>query len=402
MKYCTKCVQPDTRPNIYFNEEGVCGGCLWKEKMETTIDWNQRQKELNEIVVETKRKAKKRGTPYECAIGVSGGKDSTFQALYARDVLGLRPLLVNCEPGNISEIGLKNIENLKNLGFDTIALRANSIVQKKLIKRDFYDNLNPGRTTEYVLYAVTYIIAQKFDIPLIIQGENVGLTFGDSKSELGTGDDALIANKHNTLIEGIEPFIKEGLVEEDDMFLFHYDANKLREMDIRGIWMNYYVKEYSFQHNLLFSLKNGLTIRSKDRNLDNLGTYNRYSQLDGSGDLLEVNQMMKHVKFGFGQATDHVNYDIRYGLISRAEGIALIKTFDGKCGNKYIKNFCEYIDISEKEFWDVTNSFRGDMWELDDNGDWKLKNPLWEQEPPSDLDLKEIIAKTDIAAKVGK
>lgn len=86
--------------------------------------------------------------------------------------------------------------------------------------------------------------------------------------------------------------------------------------------------------------------------------------------------MFKHVKLGFGQTTDHACYDIRAGLITREEGIALVKEFDGKCGKQNIKRFCDLIGIVEDEFWRVTNSFRGDMWENDSGGNWKLKNPI--------------------------
>ena len=36
------------------------------------------------------------------------------------------------------------------------------------------------------IYASTYIIADKFDIPLIIQGENPGLTLGTRLTGVGT------------------------------------------------------------------------------------------------------------------------------------------------------------------------------------------------------------------------
>lgn len=377
MRYCKKCTQPDTRPGIYFNEAGICGGCLWIEDKNKNIDWDERQNKLNRIVEEAKEKTKRYKHYYECAIGVSGGKDSTYQALWARDVLGLQPLLVNSEPEGITDIGRHNIENLKQLGFDVISLRPNPRLMKKLIKRDFYKHLNPAKITEYSLYASTYIIAENFNIPLIIQGENVGLTFGDSKSELGTDDDALKANKANTLVSGIQEYLDDGF-NINDLFMYHYNADDLRKKGIRGIWMNYYAKDFSFQHNLRFSLNHGLKIRPKTSNLYDLGTYTLYSQLDGK--LLEVNQKFKHIKLGFGQTTDHTCYDIRAGLITRDEGIALVKEFDGKCGEQYVKGFCDTIGISENEFWRVVNSFRGDMWEKDNRGEWKMKNPIWEQE----------------------
>ena len=121
MRICKRCIQPDTRPGIYFDDQGVCGACLWEEKKKE-IDWESREKELQDIAEWAKKTTK---SNYDCAIGVSGGKDSTKQALTARDRLGLRCLLVNCEPDGITEIGRHNIENLKKLGFDVISIRPN-------------------------------------------------------------------------------------------------------------------------------------------------------------------------------------------------------------------------------------------------------------------------------------
>lgn len=196
VKVCKRCVQPDTRPGIYFNEEGICGACLYHEEVEKKIDWDTRQKELKEITEGAKKTTK---ANYDCVVGVSGGKDTTLQALYSRDNLGLRPLLVNGEPEGITDIGRHNIENLKQLGFDVISIRPNPRVLKKLIKRDFYKYLNPVKITEYYLWASAYIIAHAFGIPLIIQGENPGLTLGVRNTGVGTDGNALNANKQDTV-----------------------------------------------------------------------------------------------------------------------------------------------------------------------------------------------------------
>ena len=45
MRICSRCIQPDTRPKIYFNEEGVCGACLWRDEKEN-IDWQERENKL--------------------------------------------------------------------------------------------------------------------------------------------------------------------------------------------------------------------------------------------------------------------------------------------------------------------------------------------------------------------
>ena len=127
MKICQRCLQPDTRPAIYFENE-LCGACIWEDE-KNSMDWSARDKELEDISNWAKNNRKGN---YDCAIGVSGGKDSTRQAIVARDHLGLQCILVNCEPPGITEIGRQNIENLKNLGFDVITFRPNPIIQKKI------------------------------------------------------------------------------------------------------------------------------------------------------------------------------------------------------------------------------------------------------------------------------
>ena len=61
--------------------------------------------------------------------------------------------------------------------------------------------------------------------------------------------------------------------------------------------------------------------------------------------------MIKYLKFGFGRITDYVNEDIRNGIITREEGIELVKKYDGTCDPKYIQSFSDYIGITVEEFW---------------------------------------------------
>jgi len=364
MKICENCVQPDTRPQIYF-ENNVCGACLWEEEKKN-IDWEKRKNELNEIVIWAKTTTK---SNYDCVIGVSGGKDSTKQAIIAKENLGLRCLLVNCEPEGITDLGKYNIENLKNQGFDILSIRPNPKVMKKLIKRDFYKYLNPIKITEYALWSSSYVVAEKFQIPLIIQGENPGLTLGISNSGLGKDENALKADQTPTLSSGWKEYLDVDGIKENDLYLFHYDRIKLEKMNTRAIWLQYFLKDWSSKENAEFSKKFGFRERSKDFRPEDTGSYVGYVGLDS--DLQQVNQMLKCIKFGFGQCVDQACYDIRDNRISRNEAIELVKKYDGKCAERYIQKFCEYIEIDIEEFWNVANSFRGKMWIKDDTGDWK-------------------------------
>ena len=359
LKICSNCIQPNTRPGILFSKQGVCGACLWEEEKKK-IDWNRRINDLNEIV----EVAKKKNANYDCVIGVSGGKDSTKQAITARDNLGLKCLLVNYQPDNITEIGIKNIENLKQLGFDVFSIRPNPKIMQKLVKYDFFNHLNPVKATEFSLYSSAYIVAEKFNIPLVIQGENPGLTVGTSLTGVGKDSDALKAYQLQTLSEGWKEYLQVDKISEKDLFLFHYNIEKLISQNTKGIWLQYFLKDWSYRGNAEFSAKYGFKERKKFKPED-IGTYIGFGALDS--DLVHVNQMLKFIKFGFGFCMDHVCYDVRDKNLDRKEAIELVLKYDGKCSKKYIEDFCDYAKISEKEFSDTIEKFRGDVWYEKDN-----------------------------------
>ena len=355
MRYCKKCLQPDTRPGIKFDENGVCYACKY-EYHKTNIDWDKRFKKLQKIADDAKKQAAQRGNMYDCVIGVSGGKDSTFQAVYAKEKLGLNPLLVNCAPDEITKIGQHNIDNLNRLGFDIISLKLNPVVAKKLARKSFFECGNIVVASEYCLWASAYIIADQFNIPLIIQGENAALTLGTVLQQEQT-DDAYSVVQLNTLRNfTIEEMIDgvDGVSKKDMYFYTMPDVEKMREKGIRAVFLQYYAKEWSQARNADFAVARGMLGRM-DEDLHDLGRYRRFAALDS--DLAIPNQMIKYLKFGFGYATDEACYDIRDGNLSREDAIWYVKEYDGLCGEKYIQKACDYLGITKKEFWDVVDKY---------------------------------------------
>jgi len=80
------------------------------------------------------------------------------------------------------------------------------------------------------------------------------------------------------------------------------------------------------------------------------GRTNKYFSLDA--DLKIINQnILKYYKFGFGAVTDEVCYDIREGLITREDAIKIVERYDGKCSDRYVQEFCDYLDITLYQFW---------------------------------------------------
>lgn len=373
MKYCKKCLQPDTRPAIVFDENQICYACKYAEKVKNEINWEEREAELTKIASEAKSIAASRGLSYDCVIGVSGGKDSTFQAVYAKEKLGLHPLLVNCAPDEITEVGRKNIDNLNRLGFDIISIHTDPNIAKKLARKTFFERGNIIAASEYCLWASAYIMADKFDIPLIIQGENPALAVGAAKYQEAT-DNAFSVVQLNTLQGGNvkELIAGENSISMDEVYFYQIpDIKKMQEKGIRAIYLQYYAKEWSQVYNADFAIARGLKGRTEE-SLYDIGRYRRYTALDS--DLQIVNQMIKYLKFGFGFATDEACYDIREGRLSREEAIWNVTEYDGKCGEQYIDAACKYISISKEEFWKTVDKFvNRSLFRKDDFGKWVPK-----------------------------
>lgn len=374
MKYCKECVQPDTRPSIKFNSKGVCLACLFAKESDVSIDWNSRRREL-ESIAEYGRKHNVSG--YDCIVGVSGGKDSTRQAVFIRDELGLKPLLVSYQypPEHLTERGAHNISNLVSLGFDCIIMAPDPQVSKKLMLQGFLKYGNWCKSTEMALYASAPKIAIAYHIPLIFLGENPAITLGDTGVGSVTGD----ANKmkyYHTL-QGGDPRKNKLTTKEmsnQDIILYTYPSDDEMEWaKLKIIYLGYYIKDFTSFENAKFAIKRGLQIRTDSS--EDIGDIYKVGALDD--DHVVVNQMLKYLKFGFGKVTDQVSEAIRLKIMNRKEAIELVKKYDGKCADRFIKNFCDYLKISRKKFWEVAESYRNkDIWRKDKNGKWGLKVAL--------------------------
>src|SRR5688572_12251368 len=111
MRYCTRCVYPMVSAVPLTFDDGVCSGCRVHAQRET-IDWAERAQWLEELVADYR---KPNGENYDCLIPVSGGKDSWFQVWYAKEVLGMNPLLVTYHGNNYLDVGLRNLRRMREV-----------------------------------------------------------------------------------------------------------------------------------------------------------------------------------------------------------------------------------------------------------------------------------------------
>jgi N-acetyl sugar amidotransferase len=346
MKYCKICLQTDTRPGIKFNSEGICPACNYFETL-NTVDWEERRKELDSIVKFGKSNNQ---SGYDCIIGVSGGKDSLRQALFVKNVLKMKPLLVSMgyPPEQVTQRGIDNVSNMIHHGFDCISINLSPQVWQKLMRKGFFNYTNWAKSTEFALFSSVPRLAIAYQIPLIWWGENAAIQLGDLNVMGKNGSDGNNLRKMNTLGCGDVTWLLSDEINKSDILQYIYPSEKeMEDANIRITFLGYFWKDWSLIDNGNFSALRGLDIRNDPP--QDLGDHVGITSLDENW--VSLNQMIKYLKYGFGRISDYVNEDIRNHRITREEGIQLLKKYDGTCSPKYIKSFSDYIGITVEEFW---------------------------------------------------
>jgi N-acetyl sugar amidotransferase len=347
MKYCKNCLQTDTRPGIKFNDNGICPACISYKNLEN-VDWEQRRKEI-ETVISFGRENNHSG--YDCIIGVSGGKDSTRQAFFVKDVLKMNPLLVclGYPPSQVTPLGVNNISNMINHGFDCVVINPSPIIWKNLMKKGFFEYTNWCKSTELALFSSVPRLAIAYQIPLIWWGENAAVQLGDLSVMGKDASDGNNLRNMNTLAGGDISWLLSNEITKHDVLQYTYPTEKeMEDANLRITFLGHFWKDWSLMDNGNFSTLRGLETRSNNKPFET-GDLLGITAIDE--DWVTLNQMIKYLKYGFGRISDYVNEDVRMGRISRDQGILLNEKYDGKCSEKYIKSFSDYIGITVKEFW---------------------------------------------------
>ena len=138
-----------------------------------------------------------------------------------------------------------------------------------------------------------------------------------------------------------------------DLNLCVYPPEKqLKTANIEPVYLSYFVRWNSYK-NYLFAKKRGF--RDLTHEWVREHCIENFDQVDSRAYL--VHPWMKYPKFGHASATDYASKFIRYGIISRDEGIKLVKKHDHKLDQKAIEDFIEFTGYTIKEFWDVIDEF---------------------------------------------
>jgi N-acetyl sugar amidotransferase len=352
MRYCTNCLNVSTRPNSVFDLTGLCSPCKLIE-FELDIEDEKREQVHKEIIQYAKSNNQ---SGYDCIVGVSGGKDSTRQALYIRDHFKLKPLLVSLSypPEQISQRGVDNLSNLIAKGFDCINISCSPIIWKKAMLHAFTKYGNWAKATELALFASVPRLAVAYQIPLIFWGESAASVLG----ELGVlGSSRYDGNRlkySNTLGGGnVDWLIAAGFEIKDILQYIYPSDEEMAQAKIKIIFLDYFMKDFSSRMNGVYSALRGLNLRVFEPRSH--ADFYGISCLDE--DFINVNMYLRYLKYGFGMTSDIVNVEIRSGRLSREEGISLIERFDGNFDQSVIQRFCAYLEISVDDFWKIVDQY---------------------------------------------
>jgi N-acetyl sugar amidotransferase len=350
--YCTSCFLPSTKPDLYFDESGICAACIaYRDRK--TIDWKLRESEFNEIIKRIRPTSK---SAWDCIVPVSGGKDSTAQVIKVLE-LGLNPLCVNSTTCDLSDIGRINIQNIKQLGVDYMEFSPNPVVRAKLNQIGL-DQVGDISWPEHVgIFTIPVRAAVQFNVPLIVWGENSQNEYGGPAS----------ASQNNVLNRRwLEEFggllglrvsdLTVGYgIREIDLVPYTYPTDEeLASVGVTGLFLGYYFPWDGFA-NYTISKERGF--RSFGQIIE--GSVVDYENLDNHQ--TGIHDYFKFLKYGFGRATDLVSVAIRRGRLTREEGLELIKKHDGKYPWSYLgkplDEILGKINVSVKEFDEICDRF---------------------------------------------
>ena len=367
----TKHVRGEKKPTTRFDQDGICDACLWAEIKETKIDWEKREDELSALCSKHRSKV----GDYDVIVPVSGGKDSMYVAHLLKSKYKMKPLTVTWSPHLWTEIGLKNHQNLIKSGFDNILISPNGEVHRHLTRLAFVNLGHPLQPFVYGQRSVGPRTALHYGVKLIFYGENCA-EYGNKIEDnyVSTMDPVLFTcydiDDPKTMLGGlsIADLNNKKNISRSDLLV--YKSPSLQEVEEKCLEVHYmsYYRKWVPQENYYYAMKNTCFEPSPTRTI---GSYSKYSGIDDKLELIDY--YMRYIKFGMGRTTFDAAQEIRTGKITREEGVALVRKYDGEFPEEHLDDFLEYTGLSRDEFFIALDSFRPkNLWEKKEDT-WILK-----------------------------
>ncbi len=389
VKFCSRCVTSNQRPTsaiefkhtkdskkntMHLDENGVCDACRNADAKEA-IDWDKREEELLKLL----DKHRSKDGSYDCLVPGSGGKDSAFQAHVLKYKYGMHPLTCTWPPILYTDYGYKNFKNWLDSGFDNISFNRNGKTMKLLTKLSIENLFHPFQTFILGQKNLAPKIASKYGISLIFYGENeaeYGNPIADNATSLRDKSYYSYKNLDEIFLGGVsigELKEKYNVPINDLLSFLPADAKELEKSNIQVHYLGYYLK-WTPQEVYYYAVENtGFHARP----FRTQGTYSKYNSIDDKID--DLHYYTTFIKFGIGRTTYDASQEIRNKHLTREDGVALVKKFDGEFPDKYFDEIMEYLEINPEYFKnELTDKYRSPhLWGKNENGIWQLRHNVF-------------------------
>lgn len=385
--FCKKCVMSNQRPassiefkhtqkhkhkTLQFDKDGICDACKYAE-MKEQVDWEKREGELLKLL----DKYRRNDGHYDCVVPGSGGKDSIYAAHILKYKYDMHPLTITWPPLLYTDYGYKNFCNWIEIGgFDNVTFKPNGRAMKLLTKLSTEKLLHPFQTFILGQKNLAPKIAIKYKVPLIFYGENeaeYGNPIADNSTSLRDKSYYTMSHLKEVYLGGVsvpELMEKHNIPLADLMTFLPADYNEIEESKVVVHYLGYYIK-WTPQEAYYYSVEHA---NFQARPFRTEGTYSKYNSIDDKID--DLHYYTTFIKFGLGRATYDASQEIRNKHITKEEGVALVRRFDGEFPNRYFQEVMDYIGMSPEYFHELCDKFRSPHLWKKENGEWKLRQQV--------------------------
>ena len=372
--FCKNCVVSNQRPRTRFNKEGICSACQWAYEKDNIIDWEKRERELIKLC----DKYRSNDGSFDVVVPGSAGKDSAYVAHQLKHRYGMTPLCITWSPFEYTKIGWKNLKNFIASGFTNILGQPDGEIHRKLTKLAFELKGDAWEPFTYGQKAWAFHVATRFNVKLIMYGENGELEYGGSEKYKHLAKEGPEeweyeyfkgANVDDLAEIGLERgYFKNNEILKNTLQLYKApNPDSIIKSKSEMHWYSYYHKWTPQEHYYYAYKHTGFRPNPEGRSE---GTYTMYVSLD---DMLDgIHWYQAYAKFGMCRCSRDVQTDIRRNHITREEGIALVKRYDGEIPKRDLSFFLNYTGIEEEYFWYVIDRYR------EISNVWKKTKGKWE------------------------
>ena len=344
LQYCTRCIMPETQEGVKFDDFGVCTACRSSEE-KMHLNWSTRRKDLETLLEDAKAKS---GENYDCIIPISGGKDSFFQLHVLVKQYGMKPLAVTFNHNWLSKTGYYNLMlaletfNVDHMQFTPARSTVNTLAKKSLAKiGDSCWHCHAG------VGAFPLQVAVKWNIPLLIWGESIAEASG--RASYSNPVRKFDRDYFEKVSAKVSP---EEMSSDNPIRLGGFNPPSPQECEAVGIH-GIHLGDFLFwddERQMEFVVNN-----YGWRETEMEGTYKCYKSAECI--MAGVHDYTCHAKRGYGRASYQASVDVRNGLLTRDEAMALAEKHDPERPHA-LDYYLNITDQTEAEFEETLSGHR--------------------------------------------